>query len=229
MSFSLTNLIVFILLVMKKTFLSISTCLFVQCVFAQNQNNSNPDTSIRSIELGEIVIKSRETAKLSNKVRSKNVFIELTPAQPGMERSKADSTFYLTRFQQPETAPISPYSVEIRLKPFDTAMFDINLVVFQVNGKDTLFRIIPVDGSKIDQKEKLRVLLLEENMILQPGDFYIGYNFHSKHIAENFRYRLYATNKGTGALLSVTAAGTKLQSDLGMPFVFPFKMAYRKS
>lgn len=214
---------------MKKTLLFLGAYLFSQAVFAQDENNNKPDTSIRSIDLGEVVIKSTEPDRFSNKVRSQNVFIVLNPTRPGVIDAKMDSTFFVTRFPQPEHDPISLYAVDLKLKQFDTGMFDMRLIVFQVQGKDTLRRTVPVDASKIDRKDKLRIVLFEENITLQPGDFYIGFGFHPKRIPETYKYRMYSTNKGEGAILTFKSGGVDLVSNPHFPYVFPFKMSYRKS
>lgn len=213
---------------MKKIILLTGSWLCFQDAFAQKSNPPPADSTIRSIDLGEVVIKSTEPDKFSNKVHSQNVFIVLNPTQPGIADTKLDSTYFVTRFPQPESDSISLYAVELKLKPFDPAMFDLKLIVFQVGGKDTLRRIIPIDASKIDRKDKLRVILFDQYITLQPGEFYIGFGFHPKNISEVFKYRMYSTNKGEGAILTFKEDRTELVSNPHFPYVFPFRMSYRK-
>lgn len=213
---------------MKKTILLSAFWLCCQCIAAQQKDISKADTGIRSIDLGEVVIKSTEPDKFTNKIRSQHVFIVMNPTLPGVTDTKWDSTYFLTRFPQPEQEYISLYAVELKLKPFDTAMFDVRLMIFQIQGQDTLRKIIPINASKIDKKDKMRVVLFDENIILHPGDFYIGYGFHPKNIPELFRYRMYATSKGYGAILTFKGNGVDIVSNPHIPYVFPFKMSYRK-
>ena len=213
---------------MKKTLLLAALFLCCQAVSAQQRSITKDSVNIQSIELGEVMIKSKEPDKFSNKVRSENTYIVLNPTQSGVTDAKFDSTYFVTRFPQPEADSISLYAVEVKLKPYDTAMFDIKLLIYQVREMDTLRITVPVAGDKIDRKGKLRITLYDQQITLQPGEFYIGYGFHTKHIAEPFRYRMYATNKGEGAILTFQKDRVSITSNPHFPYVFPFRMSYRK-
>ncbi|MBN9482162.1 MAG: hypothetical protein BGO70_16450 [Bacteroidetes bacterium 43-93] len=113
------------------------------------------------------------------------------------------------------------------MKPFDTSLFDIKLIVFQVTGNDTLFRSINIDAGSI-KKNKLKIDLFAENITLQPAEFYLGYGFHTKHITEPYRYRLFSTSKGEGALLERKNGRIRIITHEHMPYVFPFKLSFKK-
>lgn len=213
---------------MKKILLLIALSATLLKVSAQNKTTSNDTTGIRSIELGEVTVKSREPDKLVSKVRPQNAYIVLNATHEGVTDSKLDSTFFVTRFPQPETDSISLYAVEIRLQPYDTSMFDIKLLIYQEGAQDTLRKEIQVAGERIDKKGRLRVTLFDEQITLQPGYFYIGYGFHTKHITESLQYRMYATNKGDGAIITFSGRKAEIVSNPHFPYVFPFRMSYRK-
>ena len=213
---------------MKKALIINAICLFFGSVATHAQTANQPDTALRSIDLGEVVVKSTEPDKFSNRIHSDNVFIVLNPTQAGVSEAKMDSTYFVTRFPQPENSPIFLSAVELKLKPYDPAMFDVKLIIFQIHGNDTMRKVLPIDAAKIDRKGKLRVLLFDENITLQPGEFFIGFGFHTKSITEQFHYRMYSTNKGEGAMLTFRKDGVNIVSNPHFPYVFPFKMSYRK-
>lgn len=215
---------VFYICAMKHIWLFAVIFSFTANTSAQNKNDSS---GIWSVDLGEIVVKNNEPSKLKNKVHSQHVYIVLNPPKDNPANSSINKWF-VTRFPQPEQEAISLYSVEVKLKPYDLSMFDVKLLIYQTNANDTVRKEIPIDGSKLDKNGKLKVSLFEQDITLQQGTFYIGYGFHVKNIKEPFSYRMYASNKGEGAIIDFTDTGVKIISDPHIPYVFPFKMSYRK-
>lgn len=209
---------------MKSNLFLIAIFLCCTHVSAQ-QKSSTSSQAIQSIELGEVTVKNKEQEKLSNKVKPQHVTVVFSASSTD---AKEDSTFFATRFPFPETDSISLNAVELKLKPFDTALFDIKLIVYQMREHDTLRKIVPIAGEKIDRKGNLRLSLYDEEITLHPGDFYIGYGFHKKRITEPYQYRMYSSNKGKGAILTFKESSVSIVSNELIPYVFPFRISYQK-
>lgn len=212
---------------MKITCLFIALILTVQCVSAQNKATQQPDTSIRNLDLNEVVIKSSEQKKVTKSVHSQNVYIVFNATQPNVA-GQYDSTFFATKFPQVEDKAIALHSVELKLAPFDTSLFDVRLIVFQIVGKDTTYKLVDIDASQIDRKHKLKLTLLDKDIMLQPGEFFLGYGFKSKKITASYPYRMYCTSKGEGAMLTLSGNSFKVLTNTNIPYIFPFKVAYKK-
>jgi hypothetical protein len=213
---------------MKQTLLLMMCWLCCQTVLAQKITGQEDRSGLLSVELGEVTVKHTDPDKFANKVRAQNVFIVLNPTQPGVVDARQDSTYFVTRFPQPEPVAILLHAVQLKLKAYDTAMFDVKLLIYQPGAQDTLRKVIVLEGGSINKKQVLTVDLLEKNIKLQQGDFYIGYGFHSKHIPELFKYRMYSSNNGAGALLTFKKGQVDIVTHPNMPYVFPFKMTYKK-
>lgn len=210
---------------MKKTYF-ILFILFSLCqkVFSQQ---IKPDSNILTVTLNEVTVKDKKQNKFANKARPQDVTLVLNPTKSGKE-SGIDSTYYVTKLNMPNNDSIFMSALEFRLKPFDSNMFDINLIIFQPQNKDTLFKLVRIDPSRIGKKNRIKVDLFKEHIILLPQEVYIGFGFHPKKIPAPYNYRLYSTDKGEGAILKLKNGGFSMISNPYFPYVFQFKMFYEK-
>jgi hypothetical protein len=182
---------------------------------------------LRTIELDEVVIRDEPNKKLENRVRPQNVHFILNPNKREAKDIAFDSCYFATRFRQPEQDSISLYSLELKLSSWDTALFDLRLLIYQDQGTHKLRRTLILDPATIGRRGKTIVPLFGQDITLHPGDFYIGFGFSRKKIARPLKYRVYVRSKGDGAILHFDKDGAKIQVD-PLGFVFPFRIAYRR-
>lgn len=203
-----------------KTFFTAITLSFSLAVTAQPQ----PGTAIQTVNLEDVVIKNSAGKQYANKVHSENVHMQLY-SYPGKDNG-LERTFFVTRVPPLSDRPVLLHSVEVKLKPFDTSLFDVKLLVLQINGKDTMRKITTIDASKL-RKNKTTVLFDTEDIELQPGACYLGYGFHIKNLQKPYMYRLYSGTKGEGGIVTFLDGGINLTIAPHFPYIFPFNISYR--
>jgi hypothetical protein len=169
--------------------------------------------------------------KLFRQLRHTKMYIQLDLTEGGVFYKKLDATYFVTKLQQTDAGPVVLNSVECKLYPYYPVVFEMKLLVFQVNNGDTVCQVVPIEHR--DRKAIngiATVQVSDKNIRLNPGDFYIGFGFTPKDIPEAAQCRMYINDKGTGAIISLPATGgAKITEAPGMPYKFPFKINYSKA
>lgn len=182
--------------------------------------------TVRTVDLNDQVVQASGLQKVQKKSRVIHTSLVFRSDSPG-GRKDWDSTYFLTRFSSPATRKFKLVAVSGRLKEIDTSLLDVNLVVFQINGTDTMLREIPVRGNSVrSRRQKLEISLRQQPIILQPSEFYLGYSFRAKVMPEELIYRLYATHGGEGLLLRRTKGAWSFVTSQHLPYVFPFTISF---
>ena len=211
--------------VMKTYGLLLFSLLMCSYSFGQvKAENATQNDTQKHIVLTDVVINARrsEAGKYAKKVRSSNVHMIINPA------NKADKylRFWSTLCKPLNNAPVKIYSVELKLAPYDSRLFDMRLIVAQVQSTgDTFFRVVDIDAEHIARKQ-LVMDVKKENIILEPTNFYIGYDFRPKDITTPYRYRIYCNDKGEGAIISIKGNNIKINKMQDFDYNFPFKISY---
>lgn len=201
------------------------SCLLI-AVFASFLTAAQDTTHI-TVNMDEVIIKSTADEKFRHHPRLQNVHMLLNPHKVKEHQDIYQNTYFLTRLAPLEPQAIYLQAATLRLHPFDTSLFDIRLIILQLKP-DTFYTIIPLNAADI-KKNRLKVDLLKEQITLQPDSFYIGYGFKPKNITSPYRYKMYATAKGQGAILTFIGKQMHLvYNDGDFPYVFPFILSYRK-
>ncbi len=195
-------------------------CFGASISFAQQ----NTGTNQRTVQLDDVVVKASDGKTTKNKVKQEHVFVQIPPTNT-QSANHQDGMFMVTGFQKVEDAPVVIDEIELKLKPFDTSLFDLKLIIFQIANADTNFWIMPVPAHDIRNK-KLVMKLWDAQVELQPEKFFIGYGIHSKNKGDAFSYRLYSGSNGESAMLNLRDSRWEIM-EVGY-FVFPFKIKYRK-
>lgn len=203
---------------MKTFFTAIALCLGLSATAQQ------PTATIQTVSLEDVVIKNSAGQQYANKVRSENVHIQLY-AHSGKDNG-LEKTFFVTKVPPLSDRPVLLHGIEVKLKSFDTSLFDVKLLVMQINGKDTMRKITTIDASKL-RKNKMTVLFDNEDIELQPGECYLGYGFHIKNLQSPYMYRLYSSTKGEGGIITFLDDGINVTIAPQFPYIFPFNISYR--
>lgn len=195
-------------------------------VSAQNAVLNHVDTSVKQFDLGNVIIKSYKLKEYSNKIKERNILLVFNGPKDSLHHGW-DSTYFLTRFPTLDDVPVKLCKVTCRLKPFDTTLFTPQIVFFQATKGDTLFRAVDIHKTCNVYKHTLVIDLANENIKIQPGEFFLGYGFVTKNHDKEFHYRLYSTNRrGGGVMLTFTKGMPHIISDDELPYAFPFKITY---
>ena len=199
--------------------------IFLVCLRANlsAQALHSENTDMHTVKLDEITVTGGELETVRHKVRSEHVYMGFTPDA----LRDYDSIFYLNRFPRVAETSIGVHSVDLKLASYDTSMFDIRFMFFQIVGTDTVRWIIPIDGSKIENK-KYSLRVTDYNVRLKPADFYVGYGFRLKKITEPIKYRMYSSRQGVTYTLKYTKEGTIFRSNPFFPFMQPITIHYYK-
>lgn len=208
---------------MQKLILLVFCLFIVDAILAQTADSKLTD-STKHIVLTDVVInaKKSESGKYAKKVRSENVTIMIHPqlAEDGKE------TYWSTYCKPLNTLPVKLYGIELKLQPYDEKLFDMKLMILQVRASDdTLCRLIDIDADKIAKKQ-LVVDVKNENIILDPSNFYMGYAFIPKDMQTTYGYRVYANSKGDGAIISLKDGHLDIVKFDDFNYNFPFKISY---
>lgn len=184
----------------------------------------------KSVDLDGLTVVPIEYAKHRKKVRTENAYLVFSQHMDLSRPGNWDSTFFLTKFPKLEETPIRLHSAELTLMPFDTSFMDVSFVLFQVVGTDTTIRTVKINEvEKIKKKKLLLHFTVEDNLVIHPGEFFMGYNFRSKAIPSNFNYRIYSSARaGEGLLLTIKNGSRHVLQDPNLQNVFPFMLSYEK-
>lgn len=181
------------------------------------------------VDLNDIVVKSSGTERMKNKTRISNVHLVFESAAELNSGGSWDSTYLMTKFLPPSDGRFKPTSVACRIADYDTAVFDLYLVVLQMDAADTLFRELPIVLSGQKRKKQSHVVdLRASGIVLKPAPFYLGYGFHTKPVPYEYSYRLYSTVGGQGTSLRIRDRRWTFHTSSHMPYTFPFSIAYLK-
>lgn len=174
----------------------------------------------------EVVIKAEavRTGKINKKVRTGLVYYHIDT--PVSEKYMAVKNFLSTKFPPVDTVPVKLQSAELKLKPYDSADMSLSFIIFSTCDGDTMYRIINLDKYEI-QNRKLVLDLSGENIILCPHEFYMGYCLKPNNPKKKISYRLFSTDKGEGAFITMYDGKIKIQEGEGVPYIFPFKLSYK--
>lgn len=185
------------------------------------------DTAHITVSMDEVIIKSTADEKFNHHPRLQNVHMLLNPGKVKEHRDVYQNTYFLTKLPPLEQQAVYLHAAELRLHSFDTSLFDIRLMILQLKP-DTICTIIPLNAAAI-KNNRLKVDLINEQITLQPDSFYMGYGFRPRNITSPYRYKMYATTKGQGAILTFIDKQMHLvYNDGDFPYVFPFILSYRK-
>lgn len=201
--------------------------IFLLAMVAALTARAQDSTRVLNATLPEIEIRSTPPLQFDNRVRSGNVYFSFDPSRQLPEGIKRQNIFFLTKMERLSNDAVRLHAAELRLKPFDTSLFELQLMIFQVQGSDTIYHIIPVPAWHIE-KGRLKVNLFEAFVTITPGIFYMGYGIKYKELSRPYHYKVYATDKGEGAILTFYN-GDIIFSPAGnsTPLVFPFRLWYR--
>lgn len=201
-------------------FVSVLTLL---SVLAHAQKQSALDSSIKHVNLEEVIYHSNALKKQERKTRIKDISLIFQPEHS----DHFDSAFFLTNFAAISDRRIKLNQVTGRLDDFDTCNFDICLAVLQFHNGDTLFRTVPIALDLKGREKQLYTLDLSGNgIILESAPFYLGYGFYTKTISSTFRYRLYASSGGKGIYKLIRDGKTYIEVRNDLPNIFPFAITY---
>lgn len=180
----------------------------------------------RTVDLNDQVVQASGLQNVRKKSRITHTSLVFRPDSTGLRRSW-DSAYLLTRFPSPAARRFKLVTVSGRVKEFDTSMIDVNLVVLQINGADTMLREIPLRANSVRSgRQKLEIALSKHQIYLQPSEFYLGYSFRTNVISKELVYRLYATSGGEGVFLTRRNGKWVFYSGGSMPNVFPFTISF---
>lgn len=204
---------------MKYILPAIICCLCTLYSYAQQD-------TIRTITMEEVVIKAEavRTGKVNKKVRTGLVHYLIDT--PVTEKYLAVKHYLTTKFPPVDTVPVKLQSVELKLKPYDSSAMSLSFIIFSTCDGDTMYRIINLDKYEI-QNRKLVLDLSNENIILCPHEFYMGYRVGPNNPRKKIRYRLFSTDKGEGAFINFYQGKILIQEGEGVPYIFPFKLSYK--
>lgn len=204
---------------MKYTLFVFILCLCTRYCYAQKD-------TIRTVSMEEVVIKANavRTGKVNKKVRTGLVYYHIDT--PVSKKYMAVKNFLSTKFPPIDTVPVKLQSAELKLKPYDSSAMSLNFIIFSTCGGDTMYRIINLDKYEI-QNRKLVLDLSDENIVLCPHEFYMGYCLKPKNPKEKISYRLFSTDKGEGAFITMYEGRITIQEGKGFPYIFPFRLSYK--
>lgn len=180
------------------------------------------------VQLQEATVKARKIAvgSYNGKVKTSNVHYVLRP-EINTANSLVDKIFHVTQYAPIQMQSVKFQSVEVKIKPYDTAQMDVRFIFFQVYHGDTICHIKSIPPHLLKRK-KMNLLLIDEGIIIQPDTFYMGYGIMPKKVEEEFRYKVYSTTKGNKSFfLNNLESGVELQEAREFPFVFPFVIHYK--
>lgn len=174
----------------------------------------------------EVVIKAEavRTGRVNKKVRTGLVYYHIDT--PAFNAARKVSNYLTTKFPPVDTVPVKLQSAELKLKPYDSAAMSLHFIIFSTCGGDTMYRIINLDKYEI-QHRKLVLDLSGENIILCPYEFYMGYCLKLNNPQKKISYRLFSTDKGEGAFITMYDGNILIQEGKGFPYIFPFKLSYK--
>jgi hypothetical protein len=217
--------ICYLVYVMKPYSLLVLYLLMCSYSFGQVREESDAQTDTQKhIVLTDVVINARrsEAGKYAKKIKSSNVYMIINPDNRADEYLR----FWSTLCKPLNKAPIKIYTVELKLAPYDSSLFDMKLIVAQVQSTgDTFFRVVDIDAEQIARKQ-LVMDVKKENIVLEPSHFYIGYDFRPKGITAPYRYRIYCNDKGDGAIISLKGNKIIINKMQDFDYNFPFKISY---
>ncbi|MBW7913149.1 MAG: hypothetical protein H3C54_05500 [Taibaiella sp.] len=204
---------------MKHLLFTIVCCLYSLYSYAQKD-------TIRTVSMEEVVIKAEavHTGKRNKKVRTGLVYYHIDT--PVSKKYMAVKNFLSTKFPPLDTVPVKLQSAELKLKPYDSSAMSLNFIIFSTCGGDTMYRIINLDKYEILNR-KLVLDLSDENIILCPHEFYMGYCLKPKNPQKKISYRLFSTDKGEGAFITFVENRIVVKEGKGFPYIFPFKLSYK--
>lgn len=199
---------------------SLLVCLLLSC-YSFCQEAGAP----KHVVLSEVAVsaKKSETGRHKQKVRSFNAHYIINPNHG----KKNKNELYLGAYFAPlNKALIKIYTIELKLAPYDTTLFTTKLIIAQVqSGGDTMFRTFEINGADIKNK-KLLLDVKKENLVLEPGNYYVAYSFIAKNLDKTYSYRIYQNDKGEGASISLEGNHIKISRADMFNYNFPFKISY---
>lgn len=172
----------------------------------------------------EVVIKAEavRTGNVNKKIRE-HIFYYIVKPGNNVQRT----SFLSTMFPPVDTVAIKLQDVELTLSNYDTSLISVYFVLFQVCGTDTTLSLTKLDD-QVFKRRKVLVNLQNKNIILCPGKFYMGYGYEAKkNLNGDYKYKLYCSDKGISAYLSLLDSIITVNEVKGAPFVFPFKLSYK--
>ncbi len=204
---------------MKHLLLIAATLLYTLSGYAQKD-------TIKTVSMEEVVIKAEavRTGKVNKKVRAGLVYYHIDT--PAFKKNREIRSYLATKFPPVDTVPVKLQSAELKLKPYDSSVMSLHFIIFSTCGGDTMYRIINLDKYEI-QNRKLVLDLSGENIILCPHEFYMGYCLKPNNPKEKISYRLFSTDKGEGAFITMYEGKILIQEGKGFPYIFPFKLSYK--
>jgi len=193
------------------------------CLAATSLPAIAQDKQVLTVDLNEVVVKNRGPQSADKRIKAQNVHFRFQKGRTNY----TDSTGFITRFPAFDSVPIRLSSIELKLKPFDSSVLRVELMILQLNGTDTVLQQIPIAASEIDRHNKLKLYVADYNILLQPAPLYLGYRFIGKQIPDQgYDYRVFCTDKGEGAIIYMGAAGWTFTTGEHVPYIFPFRIAY---
>lgn len=189
-------------------------------------NGYTQQDTIRTVSMEEVVIKAEavRTGKMNKKVRTGLVYYNIDT--PAFKKSREIRSYLTTKFPPVDTVPVKLQSVELKLKPYDSSAMTLSFIIFSTCDGDTMYRTINLDKYEI-QNRKLVLDLSDENIILCPHEFYMGYCLKPNNPKKKISYRLFSTDKGMGAFITMYEGKILIQEGKGFPYIFPFKLSYK--
>jgi len=215
--------------VMKLLFLG--TCMLALSlqVAAQQKVASAPvkvKAGIDSLKYWEPEGKDKASRRHMRRLRYTKVYAVLDNTAGGVFNTALDSTYYVTKLEQSKPTPIKLESIQMKIYPYYHSQFDVKLLIFQVKNGDTTKVILPLEDLRYKRKE-MTFDVSDQNLVLQPGTFYIGYGFTVHYLPGPMEYRFYVNDIGKGAIIRFNQNGTTdLMEEPGMPYIFNFKLFY---
>lgn len=204
---------------MKHLLFTIVCCLYSLYSYAQKD-------TIRTVSMEEVVIKANavRTGKVNKKVRTGMVYYHIDT--PAFNAARKVCNYLTTKFPPLDSVPVKLQSTELKLKPYDSADMSVIFIIFSTCDGDTMYKTINLDKYEI-QNRKLVLDLSGENIILCPYEFYMGYRMKPNNPQKKISYRLFSTDKGEGAFITMYEGKIKVHEGVGFPYVFPFKLSYK--
>ncbi|MBZ0098152.1 MAG: hypothetical protein K8F30_03660 [Taibaiella sp.] len=200
--------------------------LLLTTILISASNTFAQQDTIKTVKMEEVVIKANavRTGKVDKKVRTGLVYYHIDT--PAFNAARKVGNYLTTKFPPVDTVPVKLQSVELKLKPYDSSAMSLNFIIFSTCGGDTMYRIINLDKYEI-QNRKLVLDLSGENIILCPYEFYMGYCLKPNKPQKKISYRLFSTDKGEGAFITMYEGKILIQEGKGFPYIFPFKLSYK--
>jgi hypothetical protein len=182
------------------------------------------DSTLKRVDLDEFVYNSGKRKSKKYKVRIDHVTEHFTPPVQGGFR---DTLGHLTYFPALENKAVSIYEVECRVDEYDTSEMSMFLIFLQIQDKDTIIRRVSLDHDIIRHNRTIHHFASDEAIILEPGDFYLGYAYFIR-ASKPIEKRLYCSSRyqRAGAPLRLKQGKVSFFPVENFSFIFPFKIKY---